>query len=156
MPPKRTNVAESSRTRKHSARNSNPHNIVFEDEEQAKRYSVSHDVKIMPSRYMCEQSLTDLGLKSKVDRMFHVIGLLEFMNLEAPTCERITLEFLSTLDFQLHRKWLGNVRYYFGTLKFHLFIEYHKLTIEELGNILKLPIYGPSDVLDDFPVKHFW
>lgn len=156
MPPKRTNVIESFKTRQHSARNSNPHNIVFEDEEQAKRYSVLSRCKITPSRYMCEQTLTDLGLKYEVDRMFHVIGLLEFMNFKASTFERITLEFLSTLDFQLQRKWLGNMRYYFGTLKFVIFNENHELTVEELGNILKLPIYGPNDVPNDFPVKHFW
>ncbi|XP_050895833.1 uncharacterized protein LOC127102512 [Lathyrus oleraceus] len=97
MPPKRTNVAESSRTRKHSTRTSNPHNIVFEDEGQAKRYSVLARRKITPTRYMCERTLTDLGLKSKVDRMFHVIGLLEFMHFEAPTFEHITLEFLSLI-----------------------------------------------------------
>lgn len=76
--------------------------------------------------------------------MFHVIGLLEFMHFEASTFERITLEFLSTLDFQLQRKWLGNLRYYFGTLKFRLFNEHHELTIDELRNILKLPIYRPG------------
>lgn len=59
--------------------------------------------KITPSMYMCERTLTDLGLKSEVDRIFHVIGLLEFMHFEAPTFERTTLEFLSTLDFQLQR-----------------------------------------------------
>lgn len=66
-----------------SARNSNPYNIVFEDEEQAKRYSVLARCKITPSRYMCERTLTDLGLKYEVDRMFHVIGLLEFLHFEA-------------------------------------------------------------------------
>lgn len=50
---------------------------------------------------MCERTLTDLGLKYEIDRMFHVISLLEFMHFEAPNFERITLEFLSTLDFQL-------------------------------------------------------
>lgn len=112
--------------------------------------------KITPSKYMCERTLTDLGLKSKFDRMFHAIGLLEFTYFEVPTFERITRDFLSTLDFQLQRRWLRNVRYYFGTLKFLLFNENHELTIEELGNILKLPIYRPDDVPDDFLVKHFW
>ena len=48
---------------------------------------------------MCELTLIDLGLTYEVDWMFHVIGLLEFMHFEAPTFERITLEFLSILDF---------------------------------------------------------
>lgn len=50
---------------------------------------------------MYDGTLTDLGLISEVDRMLHVIGLLEFIHFEAPTFERITLEFFSTLDFQL-------------------------------------------------------
>lgn len=104
MPPKRTNVAESSRTQKRSTRTSNPHNLIFEDDGQAKRYPVLAPRKITPTRYMCQRTLTDLGLKSEVDRMFHVIGLLEFMHFEALTFGRITLEFLSTLDLQLQRK----------------------------------------------------
>lgn len=48
--------------------------------------------------------------------MFHCIGLLEFMQREAPTYERITLEFLSTLYFKLLKKWVDGVMYYYGTL----------------------------------------
>lgn len=47
------------------------------------------------------------------------------------------------------------MRYYFGTFKYLLFNENHELIIEELGNILKLPIHGPRDVPNDFPVRHF-
>lgn len=52
---------------------------------------------------MCEQTPHDLGLKIEVDGMFHVLRMLEFMSLKAPTYERITLEFLSTLEFQLEK-----------------------------------------------------
>lgn len=100
--------------------------------------------------------MNDLGLKFEVDRMLHVIGLLEFMYIEAPTYECITLEFLSTLDFHLQKKWLSDERYYFGTLKFRLFNQYREFPVEDLGSILRLPIYGPEDVPDEFPMKQFW
>lgn len=95
-------VAESARSRKRgSTRSSNPHKIVFEDDTQAKWYSTLMKWKITLSRYMCERTLSTLGLKSELDRMFHSIGLLDFMQREKPTYERTTLEFLSTLDFKL-------------------------------------------------------
>ncbi|KAI5425584.1 hypothetical protein KIW84_031409 [Lathyrus oleraceus] len=97
MPPKRSaqgnKVAVTSRTRKRNTRSLNPHNIVFKDDDQAKRYS---------------------------------------------------------------KKWLSDVRYYFGTLKFRVFNQYHEFSIEDLGSILRLPIYWAKDVPDEFPVKQFW
>ena len=67
---------------------------------------------------MCEHTLNALGLKMEIYRMFHVLGMLEFMSLEAPTNECITLEFLSTLEFQLEKWLIDTTRYYFGTLRF--------------------------------------
>jgi hypothetical protein len=105
---------------------------------------------------MCEKTLTDLGLKIEIDRMFHVLGMLEFMSLEAPTYERITLEFLSTLEFQLEKRWVNTTRYYFGTLRFRLFNNYHELSVEELAAILCLPLNGPGAVPNGFSPKDFW
>lgn len=78
-------MAETSRPRKRSSRNPNPNNIVFDNPEQEQQYSVHRKRKLTPTRYMCEKTLHDLGLKIEVDRMFHVLGMLEFMSLEAPT-----------------------------------------------------------------------
>lgn len=88
--------------------------------------------------------------------MFHSIGLLEFMQREETTDERINLEFLSILDFKLQNKWINGMRYYYGTLIFCLFNQNHNLSVEELGNILRFPIYGPRDVPSEFNVKNFW
>lgn len=105
---------------------------------------------------MCKQTLNALGLKIEVDMTFHVLGMLEFMSLEAPTYERITLEFLSTLEFQLEKRWINIKRYYFGTLCFRLFNNYHELSVEELAGILRLPLYGPRAVPDGFFPKDLW
>lgn len=106
MSPKRNSkgkqAVEASGTRNRSSRSSNPYNIVFEDDAHAKMYYVLIIRKITHTRYMCEQTLTDLGLKFEVYRMFHSIGLLEFMYMEVSAYERTTIEFLSTLDFNLH------------------------------------------------------
>ena len=53
---------------------------------------------------MCESTLSILGLKVEVDKVFHSTGLLDFIQVEAPTYERITLEFLSTLDCKLKKR----------------------------------------------------
>lgn len=108
--------AEMEKFQKRPSRNPNPYNIVFDNPEQERRYQIHRKRKLTSTRYMCENTLTALGLKIEVDWMFHVLGMLEFMSLEAPTYERITLEFLSTLEFQLEKRWVNTTRYYFGTL----------------------------------------
>lgn len=135
-----------SKSRKRPSRNPNLHNILFDNPEQEKRYQVHCKRKLTPTRYMCEHTLNALGLKIEVYWMFHVLGMLEFMSLEAPIYERITLEFLSTLEFQLEKRWIDTTRYYFGTLHFHLFNNYHELSVEELAGILRLALYGPRAV----------
>lgn len=144
------------KSRKRLSRNPNPHNIVFDNPEQERRYQIHWKRKLTPTRYMCEKTLTDLGLKIEVDRMFHVLGMLVFKSLEAPTYERITLEFLSTLEFQLKKRWVNTTRYYFGTLRFCLFNNYHELSVKELVSILRLPLNRPGGVPDGFSPKDFW
>lgn len=161
IPPKRIvqgkqQMDETSRPRKRSSCNPNPHNIVFDNPEQERRYSIHKKQKLTPTRYMCEQTLHDLGLKIEIYRMFHVLGMLEFMILEAPTYERITLEFLSTLKFQLEKWWIDTTRYYCGTLRFRLFYNDYELSIKELAGILRLPLYGPGVVPEGFAPHDFW
>ncbi|XP_050880058.1 uncharacterized protein LOC127083763 [Lathyrus oleraceus] len=54
------------------------------------------------------------------------------------------------------RKWVGDVRYFYGTLKFRLFNQKHDLYVEYMRSILLLPIFGPVDVPDDSLVAQFW
>lgn len=105
---------------------------------------------------MCEKTLHGLGLKIEVDRMFHILGMLEFMSLEAPTYKRITLKYFSTLEFQLEKRWIDTTTYYFGSLRFRLFNNYHELSMEKLAGILRLPLYGPGAVLDGLSPKDLW
>lgn len=85
---------------------------------------------------MYEQTHNAFGLNTEVDKMFHVLEKLEFMSLKAPTYEHITLEFLSTLEFQLVKRWINTTRYYFGTLRFRIFNNYHEVSVEELADTL--------------------
>lgn len=68
-------VAETSRLRKSNTCTPNPYNIAFNNPEQERRYSVHVKRKLTPTRYMCEQTLNDLGLKIEIDRMFHMLGM---------------------------------------------------------------------------------
>src|SRR3954467_13585408 len=161
MPPKkRTNtgkqVAEAAGTRKRPVRQSNPHDILFEDPKHHQRYLNHVKRKLIPTRYICENTMNTLGIKTEIDRLFHSVGMLEFMYMEASSYDRLTLEFLSTIEFKLERKWNGSIKYFFGTLKFHMFNQAHELTVEELGGVLDLPIYGPGAVPDEFPGQQFW
>jgi hypothetical protein len=95
-------------------------------------------------------------MSEELDRMFHVLGMLEFVQCEAPTFERITLEFLSTIEFKLKKGWTGTTMYFGGTMSFRLYNVDHELTVEQLGEILRLPLYGPGFVPDNFDAKTFW
>lgn len=148
-------MAETSRPHKRSSRNTNLYNIVFDNPEQEQRYVMHRKRKLTPTRYMCEQTLHDLGLKIEIYRMFHVLGRLELMSLEAPTYERITLELLSTLEFQLEKRWINTTSYYYGTLRFRIFNDYHELYVEELSSIIRLPLYGPGAVPEGFAPQDF-
>lgn len=75
--------------------------------------------KLTPTRYICENTLSTLGLKVEIDIMFHSIRLLDFMHRETPAYEHITLKFFSTLEFKLLKKWIDGMRYYYGTLMFN-------------------------------------
>lgn len=161
MPPgkiltEKQQLAEMSRSRKRPSRNSNSHNILFDNPEQEKWYQVHRKQKLTPTRYMCEQTLNALGIKIEGNRMFHVLEMLEFMSLEASTYERITLEFLRMLELKLEKRWIDPTKYYFGTLRFRLFNNYHELFVEELAGILWLPLYIPGAVSDGFSQKDLW
>jgi hypothetical protein len=105
---------------------------------------------------MCNGTLQELGLQAEIHCMFHTLGMLEFMQLEAPTFARIMLEFLSTIEFKMKNRWNGMEKEYYGTLQFRLFNTDMELTVEELGRILKLPIVGPGAVPDTFVPAEFW
>ncbi|KAI5418004.1 hypothetical protein KIW84_042586 [Lathyrus oleraceus] len=126
--------AESSRPRKRTIRHPISHDIIFDNPKHERRYSSHVKRKITPMRYLCSDTLFQLGLSEELDRMFHVLGMLEFVHCETPTYERITLEFLSTIEFKLKKGW----------------------TVEQLGEILRLPLYGPRAVPDSFDAKTFW
>ncbi|XP_050885076.1 uncharacterized protein LOC127088200 [Lathyrus oleraceus] len=96
------------------------------------------------------------GLQAEVHRMFHTLDMLEFMQLEVPTFARITLEFLSTIEFKLKNRWNGTEKEYYGTFHFRLFNTDLELCVDELGIILKLPIVGPGTVPDTLVPTKFW
>lgn len=59
-------------------------------------------------------------MSKELDRMFHVLDILEFLNCEAPTFDRITMEFFSTIEFKLKKEWTGTTMYYGGNMHFRL------------------------------------
>lgn len=108
MPPKRISKGkqievESSLPRKRTIRHPNSHDIIFDNPKHERRYSSHVKRKIPPIRYLCSDTLFQLGMSKELDRMFHVLRMLEFVHCEAPTYERITLEFLSTIEFKLKK-----------------------------------------------------
>ena len=56
--------------------------------------------KLTLTRYLCDDTLWTLGLKTEIDRLFSTIRIIDFMRRYYPTYEQITLNFFSTLDFK--------------------------------------------------------
>lgn len=109
MPPKRISKGNQTETgslrpRKRTIRHLNSHNIIYDNPEHKRMYSSHVKRKIAPTRYLCSDTLFQLGLSEELDRMFHVLDMLEFVHCEVPTYERITLEFLSTIEFKLKKR----------------------------------------------------
>lgn len=161
MPPRRIAKGkkmevEPSRPQKRTILHPNSHDIIFDNPEHERRYSSHVKRKITPTRYLCSDTLAQLGMSEELDRMFHVLGMLEFFHYEAPTFERITLEFFSIVEFKLKKEWAGTTMYYDGTMHFMLYNVDHELTIEHLGDILRLPLYGPGAVTNSFDAKMLW
>lgn len=122
--------AEPSRPLKRTICHPNAHNIIFDNPEHERRYSSHVKRKITPTRYLCYDTLSQLRMSEELDRMFHVLGISEFVHCEAPTFERITLEFFSTIEFKLKKEWTWTTMYYGGTMHFRLYNVDHELTVE--------------------------
>ena len=82
--------------------------------------------------------------------MLHVLGILEFMQHETSTFERQTLEFLSFVECKLKPTWDESTQIHTGPLTFRLFNVERQLTLEELGGILHLPVFGPGAIPETF------
>lgn len=143
MPPKRIAKGkkmevEPLRSRKRTIRHPNSHDIIFDNPEHERRYSSHVKRKTTPMRHLCYDTLAQLGLSEELDKMFHVLGMLEFVQCEAPTYERITLELFSTIEFKLKKGWTGTTMCYGDTMHFRLYNVDHELTVEQLGYYLFL------------------
>src|SRR4051812_16499219 len=156
QPRQRVRRAPSRATGRSGNQEENAHGITFALPEHKARYDILVQRKLLPTRYICDDTLTKLGLKDEVYRMFHNIGMLPFMLFEAPTYEGLTLEFLSTVEFKLRHKWNGSELEYFGDLEFYMFGNKYTLSVEEVGAALKLPFAGPGAPPETFPACEFW
>lgn len=160
MPPKRVDrgkaVVETSRPRQRSRRMPNAHGIIFEDDDHIERYKTHLKRKLVPTRYVCDDTMSALGILDDVSQMFHNLGIFEFMHADVPTYERITLEFLSTVKFKLEKNWTGHVYEYFGTMSFRLYNEDYSMSVIQLGQCLRLPLVGSGAVPNDFSAGSFW
>ena len=160
MPPKRSDrgkgVAGTSRPRQRSRRAPNVHDIIFEDGEHIARYKAHLKRKLLSTRYICLVDMSALGILDDVSMLLNNLRILEFMHHDAPTYERITLEFLSTLSFKLEKEWNGSAMDYFGTLNFRMYNEDHSMSVIQLGQCLRLPLVGPGATPSEFNPVAFW
>lgn len=73
----------------------NPHDITFRNKTQEDRYNTLAQRKIVNARYVDESALS---ASDDVNLMFNNMGWTQFVYMKLPAYEKITLEFLSSID----------------------------------------------------------
>lgn len=101
--------------------------IQFRDEEQRRRFETLSQRQIISTRYSNDPCLRALGLYDSVHFMYDRLQLSHFMNLRHRTYSRLTLEFLSSLDF--------NARGNCGDAIFRMFDKEYALHQDEIGDL---------------------
>ncbi|XP_058741312.1 uncharacterized protein LOC131613680 [Vicia villosa] len=160
MPPRkavpRRDTAGTSRPAQRARREGNHHGITFRKDTQREKYNALLRRKILPTRYVCDTTTESLGIRTEIHRMFHALGLLRLMQFEAPTFERLTYEFLSTLEFEMKLRTNRLEPEHYGTLKFRMFDIDHELSLEEFGQALRVPSSGAGRAPNSFNPETFW
>ena len=114
-------------------------NLVFrngaDEVRQEQLYRRFHQRGIVPTKYIDEDCLRDLGLLESVQFMLHASGLHYIATMNLPTYESLTLEFLSSFSYQTHFT-LEVGHYLIGAMTFRLFNTEYTMNQETLSQIL--------------------
>ena len=122
MAPKRKKMTAAGTSKGQSSRRksrapTNPHGIQFVNADQQARYTLLLNRPMFCTKYIDEYALQTLGLLDDVMWMFQRVGWTKWVALRRPTYERITIEFLSSLDIEI----LQGKNCQEGSIKFRLF-----------------------------------
>ncbi|KAJ1406078.1 hypothetical protein SESBI_25333 [Sesbania bispinosa] len=76
----------------------NTHGIVCKDQMQKDRYDNLVKRKIVTTRYFDENALATLGLLDEVKWLIDRVGWNQFLTIKSPSYEKLSLEFLSSVE----------------------------------------------------------
>ena len=114
-------------------------NMVFRNgadrHRQEQLYRRFHQRGILPTRYIDEDCLRDLGLLESVQFMLHESGLHYIATMNLPTYESLTLEFLISFSYQTPSTPEAS-QYLIGATTFRLFNMEYTMNQETLSQIL--------------------
>ncbi|XP_056683569.1 uncharacterized protein [Spinacia oleracea] len=75
-------------------------NVIFAMDWQWDRFVHLKKREVIPTRFICQKSLHDMGLEQDVKRVFYGVGMRNMYSMLRLTFRRLTLEFLSSLHLR--------------------------------------------------------
>ncbi|KAL2899947.1 Very-long-chain 3-oxoacyl-CoA reductase [Bienertia sinuspersici] len=128
------------------------YDIVFQDDEQKKRYERLFSRGIVATRFCNPNALQSLHIEDDVNWLMNSIGWGNFIKKKTPTYKRATLEFLSSLK--------ANVSFgegcEQGLITFRLYNQDHSWTLAQLNEVLGLPTGGPRHTPKQWDANDTW
>ena len=123
--------------------------ITLRDEAQRTRLSLLGNKRVIPTRFICRDSLQRLGVYEETRTLFRGVGMSDLFTMHHTTSRDLTLEFLSSLGYTTDD--YGEV-----TLSFRLEGMERTLTISELGDLFGLPRRGEEPRNPDLHPGTLW
>lgn len=125
-----------------------PPNIEYRDREQQSRVEKLAQLPINPTRFPHDGTMARLNMKQDIISLFKNIGLQHFITCSWPTYERLTLEFLSSLN--------ANDLEHGNMIQFRMHNMEFQLSLDELSDIYQFPKGGLRKHHQDFKANTFW
>lgn len=109
---------------------------ALNEDQQIRRNLLETNRKIEPSRWICEHTLHTLGLHDEVKTLTERLGLWEFLCDEVQTYKNLTIEFLSTYEFDRSTRMMSfNLGGYYHELHTTALMVGFGLPVEQVENM---------------------
>ncbi|XP_058762818.1 uncharacterized protein LOC131636188 [Vicia villosa] len=123
--------------------------VVFRDEAQRARFTALSARPMVPTRYPDQSCMEALGIEPSIRYLCNQLGWNDYADDVHKTYRNLTLEFLSSLDYN---PWVGEGDGR-GRINFILFSTEYTLNIKEFGDLLGFQT-GPT-AITEMPLNYF-
>lgn len=135
----------------HGERLPYPDAVPLTEDQEARKLFLETEKIIEPSRWICEETIDELGIRDSVELLTSRLGLWDFLRQECNTYRSLTIEFLSSLVFDRSSR----------VMTFNLGGYYHEISSSDLMHLLNFPtddiehMRQITDFFHDMTISHF-